>query len=114
MKRELLNNTLVQAYASGDVIDKTGYLSAVLGGKVTGDVTATVAHSDDGETFEPVTDSLVFVGHTVEDGELELTDLEEDSLINIDIDLLGLKKFIKFTVTGASNLAIALSDGQYQ
>ena len=57
MKRNLFENIKIQPYTSGDAVEKSGFLSAILGGKVgtTGDLTVTVTHSDDGTTFDEVT-----------------------------------------------------------
>ena len=35
-------------------------------------------------------------------------------VINVDVDLVGLKNFVKFTVTGATSLAVVLGDGAVQ
>ena len=62
MKRELFQNITAIPYTSGDAIDREGFLSAVIGANVASEaeVTVKVEHSDDGETFVPVTDELVF------------------------------------------------------
>ena len=62
MKRNLFQNVLVMPYKTGDVIDRNGYLSAVVGAVVSsgGSMTVTVEHSEDGENFVPVADERVF------------------------------------------------------
>lgn len=117
MKRELIHNVMVLPYHSGDIIETTGFLSAVIGGsvKTAGTAVVKVEHSDDGETFEPVTDEQVFMEKLTVGGELS-TEISEEladtaGVINIDVDLVGLKKFIKFTVTGTDDsLAVVLGD----
>ena len=46
MKRNLFQNVLVMPYKTGDVIDRNGYLSAVVGAVVSsgGSMTVTVEH----------------------------------------------------------------------
>lgn len=113
MKRNTFENIKVQPYTSGDAIDKSGFLSAVLGAKLgaAGDLKIKVSHSDDGTTFEPATDERVFPEAKTENGELTVEGLAKDDIANIDIDLLGLKDFVKIEVSGAdATLAIALGD----
>ena len=118
MKRNLFENIKVQPYTSGDAIDKSGFLSGILGVKVgtAGELTVTVTHSDDGTTFEAVTDERVFPEAKTEGGVYEIDDLAKDDVVDIDIDLLGLKDFVKLAVSGAaaanSTLAIALGDAR--
>ena len=71
MKRELFQNITAIPYTSGDAIDKTGFLSAVIGANIAAGakMTVKVEHSDDGETFEPVTDPRVFPEQSTKDGE---------------------------------------------
>lgn len=116
MKRELLQNTRVIPYASGDVIDRTGFLSAVLGctASAAGEITVVITHSDDGETFEAVTDKQVFVEKATENGTYKTTAAEAGDIVDIDIDLIGCKNYVKFTVTGASALAVAIGDSSEQ
>lgn len=118
MKRELIQNVEVQPYTSGDIIDRTGYLSAIIGATVAagGTVTVTATHCDteDG-TFEAVDDKLVFPEKATEGGVYSFTnEAEADGVVNIDVDLVGLKPFVKFTVDGATALAIALGDHYVQ
>ena len=138
MKRNLFQNITAIPYKSGDAIDRSGFLSAVIGTNVASgaEVTITVTHSDDGETYEAVTDKLVFPDKQTEGGVLKFTaptvTAEDEGaagdaksgetatpsgatpaglLVGIDVDLVGLKNFVKFAVTGAeSALAVVLGD----
>lgn len=110
MKRELFQNVLAIPCKSGDVVDREGYLSAVVGAVVgsSGSMTLTVEHSDDGETFRPVTDERVFPEKQTKDGKFVFekpVGAEDDEgsvdttgVVNVDVDLIGLKRFVKFTV----------------
>ena len=116
MKRELLQNTKVHPIASGDAVERAGFLSGVLGAKIgtAGALTVTVEHSDDGETFEAVTDKKLFIEKQTTDGAFTTDSRAADDIVNIDLDLIGLKDFIKITISGAAAtgtmLAIALGD----
>ena len=131
MKRELFQNITAIPYKSGDAIDRTGFLSAVIGANVAADGTMTVKveHSDDGTTFVPVTDALVFPEKQTTGGEytfknepIEAADAEGDvpagGVVHIDVDLVGLKPIVKFTVTGndetANGLVVVLGDAVVQ
>lgn len=120
MKRELLQNTVVKPISSGDPVERDGFLSAVLGAVIgtEGELTVTVTHSDDDSTYVAVTDPCVFVDKTAKDGAITLKDLEAQEVVNIDVDLVGLKKYVKFALTGAAaastTLAIALGDSSEQ
>lgn len=136
MKRALFQNITAIPYTSGDAINREGFLSAVIGANVASgaEVTVKVEHSDDGETFVAVTDErvfpetpteggvLTFKNETVEavaladdgDGEAE-SPVAAGGLVNIDVDLVGLKNIVKFTVTGTeSALAVVLGDSNAQ
>ena len=120
MKRELIQNVKVQPYTTGDALDRTGFLSAILGGVIgtAGELTVTVTHSDDGTTFEAVTDTKVFPDKDSENGAITIKDLKADEVVNIDVDLVGLKNHVKFAVTGtaatSTTLAVALGDSANQ
>lgn len=126
MKRELFQNITAIPYESGSAIDRTGFLSAVIGANVAASATLTVKveHSDDGETFVPVTDEMVFPEKQTIGGEYTFRSEpiegaeEVGGVINIDVDLVGLKNFVKFTVTGndetAGGLAVVLGDSAVQ
>ena len=128
MKRELFQNITAIPYTSGDAIDREGFLSAVIGANVASEaeVTVKVEHSDDGETFVPVTDELVFPEAKTKGGEytfknepIKAEDVEGDvpagGVVNVDVDLVGLKNIVKFTVTGNDGgLVVVLGDSAAQ
>lgn len=120
MKRELIQNVKVQPYTSGDAIERTCFLSGIIGVVIgtAGALTLTITHSDDGATFEAVTDKLVFPEKQTEGGTFTTEELAKDDVVNIDIDLVGLKNFVKITASGAAatgtTLAIALGDKNVQ
>lgn len=132
MKRNLFQNITAIPYASGDAIDRTGFLSAVLGFNAASaaSVTVKVEHSDDGTAFVPVTDGLVFPETQAKGGEYkftaptipapaakegETTTTTPTGLVNVDVDLVGLKSIVKFTVTGATgSVAVVLGDSAVQ
>lgn len=129
MKRELFQNITAIPYTSGDAIDKTGFLSAVIGANVAAGakMTVKVEHSDDGETFEPVTDPRVFPEQPTKDGEHTFenpagagaedaeSELDTGGVVNVDVDLVGLKNIVKFTVTGNDGgLVVVLGDNSVQ
>ncbi|MBQ8135210.1 MAG: hypothetical protein IJ711_00180 [Lachnospiraceae bacterium] len=111
MKRELFQNTKVQPYTSGDAIDRKGFLSAVLGcvASAAGELKVTITHSDDNSTYEAVSDEKVFVGEDTTGG-VYTTTVAKDDLVNVDIDLIGCKQYVKIAVTGAGSAAIVLGD----
>jgi hypothetical protein len=127
MKRELIENVKVIPYTNGAVIDRSGFLSGILGLKInppTGSPTAasvTVALTESdtsGGTFTPAADTLAIV-----DGNALDIDLAAGLDANIDIDLVGVKRFIKLTAainfTGGTSpaavasYAVALGDPEY-
>ena len=116
MKRELLENVKVLPYKSGDAIERTGYLSAILGCAVgtAGALAIKVTHSDDGTNFVDVTDEKVFPEKVTSGGEYTTEEYAKDDVVNIDLDLVGLKAYVKITVSGGaatgSTYAIALGD----
>lgn len=107
MKRALLENHKI--ILDPEIIDREGFLSAVLAWKVSGEVpdgtTANVmiSHSDteDGE-FEPVLDAEVYPQLRVDEkkpGILTGINVSGEEDVNVDIDLLGCKRFVKITVS---------------
>lgn len=134
MKRNLFQNVLVLPYESGSVIDREGYLSAVVGAVVApgAEVKVTVEHSDDGKTFTPVTDELVFPDKRTEGSvltftaptvaaaaaeigkEVENPDAATGISVNVDVELAGAKRFVKLTVEGSDSLAVVLGDSSVQ
>ncbi len=116
MKRELIQNITAIPYTSGSAIDREGFLSAVVGVTAASgaDVTVKVEHSDDGENFVAVTDTCAFPEKQTTGGEYtfknEAVEGAEDAsgVVNIDVDLVGLKNFVKFTITGAEDAAVVV------
>lgn len=108
MKRALLENVKVTPYTSEDVIDREGFLSAVLGvlvGSPTGSPTGmsvkvTFTESDEESgSYTPVADKKLVLDHTLDEGKLELeTDAAGSQLINVDLDLVGCKRYVKAKV----------------
>lgn len=120
MKRELLQNVKVQPITADTVIDRAGFLSGIVGAVIgtAGELTLTITHSDDGTTFDAVTDKLVFPEKQTEGGTFTTETVAKDDVVNIDIDFVGLKKFVKIAASGAAatstTLAIALGDKNVQ
>ena len=73
MKRALFDTVTVLPFASGNVVDRTGYESAVLAVTVEASQTATIKVETADSTagpYEPVKDGRIFVDNPVnEDGE---------------------------------------------
>lgn len=100
MKRELIQNVKAIPYTSGEVIDRTGFLSAVVAvsALAAGNVKLEVTHADAADgTFEAVTDTGLVVC-----GPSEVTDLKAADIANFDLDLLGCKHFIKINLSGTA------------
>ena len=119
-------------YTSEDAINREGFLSGILAVKVgspsgspTGlAVKLTITESDQQSTgFAPVKDKLVCVGNAAWDdaGVISAsTAAEGGELVNFDLDLVGLKQYVKVkvevTCTGGSSpsctatAALALGD----
>lgn len=111
MKRALFQNVMAIPYTSGSAIDRTGFLSAVIGANVNAStsVTVKVEHSDDGSEFVAVTDERVFPERQTKNGEYTFkNEAEEAAVVNVDVDLVGLKNFVKFTVTGAEGSPVVV------
>ena len=79
MKRELIQNVKVQPYTSGAALDRTGFLSGVIGAVIgtAGALTLTITHSDDNSSYEAVTDKLVFPEKQTEGGTFTTARSEE-------------------------------------
>ena len=112
MKRELLQNVKTIPYTSGDVIDRTGFLSAIAAvcTKTAGSIKLEVTHADAADgTFETVSDTRLFVS-----GNGETDGLKAGETANFDLDLIGCKPFIKITLSGTaaegSAAAVVLGD----
>lgn len=119
MKRALFDTVTVLPFASGNVVDRTGYESAVLAVTVEASQTATIkvetADSTADSTagpYEPVKDSRIFVDNPVnEDGEAVIeNEAEAQAVANLDIDLIGCKSCVKITATNGTIGALALGD----
>ena len=132
MKRALIQSVKVTPYTSEDAINREGFLSGILAVKVgspsgspTGlAVKLTITESDQQSTgFAPVKDKLVCVGNAPLDdaGVISAsTAAEGGELVNFDLDLVGLKQYVKVKVevtwTGGSapsctaTAALALGD----
>ena len=109
MKRMLLENVQVAPYTSGDAIDREGFISAILGiqlgaptGTPTGIAVKVVLTECDTETgsYTPATDKLVPLDKALDEtGAFSVdTDAAGGELLNIDLDLVGCKQFIKAKV----------------
>ena len=108
MKRELFDNVMVIVNASGEVIDREGFLSAVFAadvGSFTGEPTGAtlsvkVEHCDtDSGSFETVPDTKLDPEHTSKDGVLPAIPVADGEAVQVNIDLLGCKRYIKITPT---------------
>lgn len=106
MKRELFDNVRVIPDASGAVIDREGFLSAVIGisiGTVTGEptgsaITVKVEHCDTGSgVFEAAPDSRLDPEHVTEGGILKAAAAAEGDSLSLNLDLIGCKRYIKIT-----------------
>lgn len=96
MKRALFDTVTVLPFASGNVVDRTGYESAVLAVTVEASQTATIKVETADSTagpYEPVKDGRIFVDNPVnEDGEAVIeNEAEAQAVANLDIDLIGCK-----------------------
>lgn len=127
MKRLLFENIKVMPYANGQVTDRLGVLSGVLGINVTAvddsaAAVVAVTHCDtrDG-TFEPVKDDGIFLGETVVErdptGKIiqcsASVPVTAGQLINVDIDLLGCKQYIKVNVTYVAKAVTVSATAEY-
>lgn len=111
MKRELFENVKVVPDGVGVVIDRFGFLSAVLGISVAVAVNESleleVQHCDtESGAFEPVEDSHIGV-----DGTLKEQTVNAGDMLNVDIDLLGCKQYIKIVATTGATATYALTLG---
>lgn len=110
MKRALIQSVKVTPYTSEDDINREGFLSGILAVKVgspTGSPTGlavklTITESDQsGSGYAPVKDKLVCVGNAPLDdaGAISVTtDAAGGELVNFDLDLVGLKQYVKVKV----------------
>lgn len=110
MKRALIQSVKVTPYTSEAAINREGFLSGILAVKVgspsgtpTGmAVKLTITESDQQSgSYTPVKDKLVCVGNAPLDnaGMISVTtDAAGGELVNFDLDLVGLKQYIKVNV----------------
>lgn len=130
MKRELIENVKVMPYTSAAVIDRDGFLSGIFAasiGTITGSPTAAklgiaITECDtSGGTYAAVKDTHVIVGGE-DEWEIDLDATTPALDINVDLDLVGCKRFVKITATvtltggttpsSTNAYAIALGDAQ--
>ena len=130
MKRELFDNVMVIANASRAAIDREGYLSAVFAadvGSFAGEPTGAtlsikVEHCDtDSGSFVAVPDTKLDPEHTSVEGKLPDIAVADGDAVQVNIDLLGCKRYIKITPTisfeggtspsaGSATYALVLGD----
>ena len=112
MRRSLFDQVKVQPYEAGDVIDREGALSLVLGVKsteVTGtpmiDLTIETSDSPDGD-FAVLTDGLAILTA------LPFA-LAENGEMMFKIDVIACKRYVKVTpvITGTATCAYAIAVG---
>jgi len=112
MKRALPGNVKVFTDTlAQETIDREGFLTAVIGGTVdtAGDVSIAVQDCDtESGTFTDVTDAWLFIGG----GDGTVT-AEADELVNVDVDLVGCKRYVKF-ITDFDEVAVVLGDAAIQ
>ena len=107
MKRELFENVKVIPGGTAVVIDRSGFLSAIIG--------AAVAAPEDGKeaslkklSFTPVDDPYIGIN-----GPLKEISISEGETANVEIDLLGCKRYLKITPStdaAAVGYAVVLGD----
>lgn len=100
MKRELFENVRVIPGGTGAAIDRAGFLSAVLGisAKVADTLKIKVEHADTADgTFTALDDP--FVGVT---GALGDVGVKAGETVNICLDLIGCKEYVKISVEGSA------------
>lgn len=127
MKRNLLENIKAVPYSTGTAVDRLGFLSAVLGiniATVDANAIATVTVTDcdtENGTFEAVSDTRIFLDETVVTRDSEgrfikssvSVPVSASELVNIDIDLVGCKQYVKVAVDYAANGAAATASATY-
>lgn len=119
MKRELFENVKVIPGGTAVVIDRSGFLSAIIGAAVAAPedgkeanlkkLSFTVTHADaeDGE-YTPVDDPYIGIN-----GPLKEISISEGETANVEIDLLGCKRYLKImpsTDAAAVGYAVVLGD----
>ena len=105
MKRNLFGNVKVLPCASGTVVDREGFLSAVIAANASADdtLTFTVTESDSADgTFANVADEHVTMGRGV-----SALPAKKGEALNIDLDLVGCKRFIKVEAVWAKSTTVS-------
>lgn len=116
MKRALFDTVAVFPFASGSIVNRLGYESAILALTVAAGAKAKikVEHCDTADgTFEAVEDSCIFLDNPVdkETGEAVVENTGDlEGVANLNVDLIGCKEYIKITATDATIGALALGD----
>lgn len=116
MKRELFDNVCIMPYENGGEIDRAGYLSAVVafclaGGGASAAVKVETSDVAGGE-YAAVKDTKLFLDQPVDaDGNAVIVNSAPvEGIANVNVDLVGCKRYIKVTVDGGEPVAVALGD----
>ena len=116
MKRNLYGSIKAMPYTSGTAVDRQGYLSAVVSASVSAAGTLAVAVTEcdtESGSFTAVTDDRLTMGR-----DLNSIAVSKNDLLNIDLDLIGCKRFVKVTLTpgesAAATYALVLGDAAIQ
>lgn len=107
MKRQLIENVKVVPYASGAAIDRQNFLSGIFAASITGitgsptaaslKIAVTECDTASG-TFTDCADPRIIVGGE-DEWSIDLAATTPALDINVDLDLVGCKRFIKVTAT---------------
>lgn len=108
MKRELFDNVVVRVGAIGVAVDRKGFLSAVIAasiGEVSGSpseakLSVKVEHSDTADgVFINVEDTMINPEHVSHGGILKEVIVQSEDMLQMNLDLIGCKRYIKITPT---------------
>ncbi len=124
MKRDLFDSVSVVPAAAEKVVDREGFLSAVFAanmGTYTGEPTGAtfdilVEHCDiKNGTFEAVADAKLVPSATTTGGKIEVGSVSSGAGVQISLDLLGCKRYIKITptITFTGGTSPAANDAAY-
>ena len=127
MKRSLFESIRAIPYTLGSAIDRLSALSGVLGiNVITADANAvanvTITHSDTADSsFEPVLDERIFLSETrpvknndgAVTGYIVSAPVEAGQLLNMEIDLVGCKQYIKVNVEYTAGDSAATASAGY-
>lgn len=117
MKRELYNNVKLIPGGTAVAIDRSGFLSAIVAASVTTAADGSVTTAADGQkvAFSVThcdTQNGKFVAvdddHIGIDGPLREAAVKTGDMLNVDIDLLGCKQYIKITPTTEATVVYAV------